>query len=186
MKLKNGMINKALLKEIEEYCELNEIDTKKTLNKALRDGFTTFKFGPTPLSAKDQIKTVEVIKTVIKEVPVEVIKEVEVIREVPVDRIIEVEVIKEVSVDKEVIREVPIEKNININVDGHNFTYMEYIDQLNVKVSKLEVDKKKMSKKLLDTNNKSENLEIELSDYKTRLKDCMKKQKTGLDFYGES
>ena len=64
------MVNKELLEEIEEYCKLNKLDVKKTLNKALRGGFTILKFGSTPMSAKNEIKTVEVIKTVEKVVKV--------------------------------------------------------------------------------------------------------------------
>jgi hypothetical protein len=95
------MINEELLDEIKEFCKLNELQTKDIVNKALRSGFTTLKFGETPISSKKLNKPVEVIKTVevIKEVPVE--KIVEVIREVPVDKIVE----------------VPVEKSVNINVD---------------------------------------------------------------------
>lgn len=64
-------------------------------------------------AAKAATKTVEVVKEVIKEVPVEVVKTVEVIKEVPVTKTVEVikevpvEVIKTVEVVKEVIKEVP-------------------------------------------------------------------------------
>lgn len=86
--IKNELINDTLLKEIQEYCNLNEEDVNKTINKALRDGFTTLKFGPTPMSAKKEIKTVEVIKTIDKVVKVsddskvnELLKEIEVLKE---------------------------------------------------------------------------------------------------------
>jgi hypothetical protein len=159
------MVNKELLQEIEDYCELNEIEVPKTLNEALRSGFTILKFGMPNSASKSTEKVVEVIKEVIKEIEVE--KIVEVIKEVPVERIIEVE------------------KNINIKVDGHNVNYMEYIDQLNNDIANLEVGNKKMSKELLDSNNKSEGLEKELLDYKTRLKYCINQKKSGLDIYGE-
>ena len=179
------MINKELLKEIVDYCELNDLQISKILNEALRGGFTIVKYGPTPLSAGNQVKTVEVIKEVIKEVPVE--KIVEVIKFVEVEKIVEVPVDKEVSIEKivEVIKEVPVEKNINITVDGNKISYMEYIDQLNINIGELEVNKKKLSKELLDTNNKNLGLEKDLSDYKTRLKSCMDEKKSGLDLYGE-
>ena len=53
---------------------------------------------------------VEVVREVevIKEVPVEVVKEVEVIKEVPVEVVREVEVVKEVPVPYEVVKEVPV------------------------------------------------------------------------------
>jgi hypothetical protein len=60
------MINKELLDEIKEYCELNDISLEESVNKALRGGFTTLKFGATPMSSKKERKPVEVIKTVEK------------------------------------------------------------------------------------------------------------------------
>ncbi len=106
--------------EFIRYCELNQISDIETLaKKVFQRGFTIEKYGETPSSAKG--KDVEVIKEVIKEVPVEkvveVVKTVEVIKEIPVEKIIEV--IKEVPVQvkgekqvivKEVIKEVPVEK----------------------------------------------------------------------------
>ncbi|CAE7686596.1 unnamed protein product, partial [Symbiodinium sp. CCMP2456] len=58
----------------------------------------------------------EVEKEVVREVPVEKIVEVEkeVIREVPVEKIVEVEVVREV--EKEVVREVPVEKIVEVEV----------------------------------------------------------------------
>ncbi len=55
------------------------------------------------------VREVEVVKEVVKEVPVEVVKEV--VREVPVEVVREVEVVKEVPVEvvKEVVKEVPVE-----------------------------------------------------------------------------
>lgn len=92
------MINSELLDEIKEFCKLNELELEDTVNKVLRGGFTTFKYGSTPISAKRENKPVEIIKTV------EVIKEVEIIKEVPVEKIVKVsdntkvnELLKEIS-----------------------------------------------------------------------------------------
>ena len=167
------MINKKLYKEIEDYCKLNQLEVDNTLNEALRSGFTILQYGMGPNSSKPKERVVEVIK----EVPVE--KIVEVIKEVPV------EVIKEIPVDKEVIKEVQVEKNVNINVDGHKINYMDYINQLNVSISELEINKTKLSKKLMDSNNKLGNLTKELSDCKIRLEKCKKEKQSGLDIYGE-
>lgn len=112
--------------EFVRYCEINNItDIEGTAKKIFQRGFTIEKYGETPTTAKG--KDIEVIKEVIKEIPiekiVEVIKTVEVIKEVPVEKI--VEVIKEVPVKikgekqviiKEVIKEIPVEKVI-INDD---------------------------------------------------------------------
>ena len=169
------MIYTDLLDEIKEYCILNEIDLPKTVNKALRDGFTTLKFGLTPMSAKREKKPVEVIKTVEKVI--------EKIVEVPVDRI--VEVIKEVPVDK------VIEKNININVDGHNVNYLDYIEELTNNKSKLEIENKKLESTLKGSKEKEtqlskqvSKLNSELVNVKDELKKCIK-EKGDKDFYGE-
>jgi len=70
------MVNKELLKEIEEYCKLNELDVRNTINIALIKGFTIEKYGETPTSSKKQQKVLEVIKTVEKIVEVEKIVKV--------------------------------------------------------------------------------------------------------------
>jgi len=60
------MINAELLKEIEEYCKLNDLDVRNVINVALIRGFDIEKFGFTPTSSKKLNKPVEVIKTVEK------------------------------------------------------------------------------------------------------------------------
>jgi len=168
----NKLINKQLWSEIVNYCELNEIEIDKTLNEALRQGFTILQYGMGPNEPKVIEKTVEVIK----EVPVEKIVEV------PVEKI--VEVIKEVPVDK------IIEKDININVDGKNVDYVEYIDELNKKISKLEINNKKIIKELTDSKEEVNNINQIISTYKVKvenlkkdLKDC--KDRSDYDIYGE-
>jgi hypothetical protein len=107
MKQKNSLI---LDKEFIQYCELNGIeDIDKLAKETFNRGFTILKYGETPFG-KQQIKEVEKIVEVIKEVPIE--KIVEIVKEVPV------EVIKEVPVEikgktkvitKEVIKEVKVQ-----------------------------------------------------------------------------
>lgn len=106
--------------EFIRYCEINEIENVEALaKKVFNRGFTIEKYGETPTTAKgsERIVEKEVIKEVIVEKIVEIIKEIEVIKEVPVEKI--VEVIKEVPIEikgetqiitKEVIKEIPIEK----------------------------------------------------------------------------
>ena len=172
------MVNKELYSEIEDYCALNELDIPKTLNEALRSGFTILKFGMGPNTGRIIEKPVEVIKEVIKEVPVDRIVEVEKI----VERIVEIEV----PVDK------IIEKNININVDGHKVNYMDYIEELNNNISKLEIELKRITKELKDSKNDIESLtktktklQTEKEQLEKDLKEC-KKGKGNYDFYGEN
>ncbi len=151
MKKKNSL---TLDDEFVRYCEINEItDIEGTARKIFQRGFTIEKYGETPTTARG--KEVEVIKEVIKEVPVEkiveVVKTVEVIKEVPVEKL--VEVIKEVPVEvkgekqiivKEVIKEVPVEK-IVIN-DDEVKTLKEENEKLKDELSKITLALEKMNK----------------------------------------
>jgi uncharacterized protein (DUF1499 family) len=172
------MVNNKLLSEIEAYCKLNELEVSETLNEALRQGFTIMQYGMGPNKPQVVEKPVEVIKEVIKEVPVEKIVEV------PVEKI--VEVIKEVPVDKI----VEVEKNIHVNVDGKEVNYIEYIDKLNMDISKLEVTNRKITKELTDSKTEVERLnrvvtssEANIEKLRKELKDC--KDSGGFDLYGE-
>ena len=98
-------------------------------------------------AAKNNVKTIEVVKEVevpvetikevevIKEVkvPVEVVKEIEVVKEVPVEVVKEVEVIKEVPV--EIIKEVEVVKEIAKEVSNND----KIIEELQSRIRELEV-----------------------------------------------
>jgi hypothetical protein len=142
------------LKLVQEYCNLNNIeDVDKFISKCYTEGFNIKKYGllgddsgKTSIVGEKQVE-IEVIREIRVEVPVEVIKEVEVIREVikeivkevPVEIIKEVEVIKEIPIEKvvinEVVKEVPVEKVV---------TKIEYIsdntqiNELLLKIQQLE------------------------------------------------
>lgn len=151
MKKKNLL---TLDDEFIKYCEINQItDIEGTAKKIFQRGFTIEKYGETPTTAKG--RDIEVIKEVIKEVPVEkiveVIKTIEVIKEVPVEKI--VEVIKEVPVKvkgekqvviKEVIKEVPVEKIIINDEELKRLT--EENESLKNELSKITVALEKMNK----------------------------------------
>ena len=92
---------------------------------------------------------VEVVKEVVKEI--EVVKEVEVIKEVPVEVVKEVEVIKEVPV--EVVREVEVVKEIAKEVSNND---KKIIEELQSRIRELEVkieDKDKLITTLTTYNN---------------------------------
>jgi len=111
MKKKNSLI---LDDEFIQYCELNNIkDADKLAKKIFNQGFSIEKYGEIPngVKPKETIIEKEIIKEVIKEVPVEKI----------IEKVIEVEVIKEVPikgdttvVTKEVIKEVKVTDNAEI------------------------------------------------------------------------
>ncbi|MBN4084561.1 MAG3090 family protein [Mycoplasma sp. CSL10166] len=81
-----------------------------------------------------EVKKEVEVREVIKEVPVEVVKEVEVIKEVPVEVVKEVEVIKEVPVEVvkevEVIKEVPVEVVKEIYTNDNDLIKYHYIRDL--------------------------------------------------------
>lgn len=175
---KFNIIDEKLWYEVLTYAELNELEFDKTLNEALRQGFTILQYGMGPNKPKVIEKPVEVIKEVIKEV------EVEVIKEVPVEKI--VEVVKEVPVEKI----IEVEKNINVNVDGKEVNYIEYIDKLNKDISKLEVSNRQITKELTDSKTEVGRLnqvvtssETKVEQLRKDLKEC--KDSGGFDIYGE-
>ena len=96
---------------------------------------------------KEVIKPVEIIKEVIVEVPVEVIKIVEVIVEVPV------EVIKIVEIIKEVIVEVPVEVikivEVVVEVPVEVIKIVEIIKEVPVEIIKIKTQDVNVSQQVL-------------------------------------
>ena len=83
-------IPKKLKDEIWEYCRVNDIpNIDEFIIKMVQQGYTVEKFGSTPLGI-GEVKEIEKVVEVIKEVPVE--KIVEVVKEIPVEKVVEKEV----------------------------------------------------------------------------------------------
>ena len=49
------MLNKKLLKDISEYCKLNDLVLEDYINKLLRDAFTIDKYGSIPQITKEKV-----------------------------------------------------------------------------------------------------------------------------------
>lgn len=176
------------LKDLKTFCDLNEIDVEQFIKECFNKGYQIEKYGLLTTDDGQQVvfEEKEVIKEVIKEVPVEVEKivEKEVIKEVPVEieKIVEVEkpveVIKEVIVEvekiveKEIIKEVEkpvevvIEKEVYITDDEQVNELGGKIAELNEMNSTLKKEKKKvdteiseMILKINDKENKKSELE---------------------------
>jgi len=148
------------LKDLENYCALNNLDVEKIIKSSFKQGFNIEKYGLLGNTLNEGEK--EVIKEVIVEkrveIPVEVIKEVVKVEyvEVPVEKIVTVEkpvdklveVVKEVPVEKvvikEVIKEIPIEKVIEKEVF---ITDDKQVNELFFKIQQLESDKELFSTK---------------------------------------
>lgn len=93
-------LNSEELKEVSEFCKLNELEISEFIKSCFDKGYKIEKYGLLTINGETVIE---------KEVPVEVIKEV--IVEKPI------EVIKEIIIEKpiEVIKEIPITDDTQIN-----------------------------------------------------------------------
>ncbi len=115
-------MKKKLLKEINKYCELNNIeDVDKFIENMVQQGFNIEKYGMGPIENLEP-------KVIEKEVPVE--KIIEVVKEVPVEKIVEVE--KEVYItDDEQVNELK-EKLIQSQKDASKYLsgWEEKLEQL--------------------------------------------------------
>ena len=152
---------KDIKNEIWDYCRLNDISSVDDfIIKMVKQGFTSEKFGATPWDKPAEIKEVEKIveveKEVIKEVPVEVIKEVEKV----------------------------VEKEVFVTDDEANNKLKEYIDELenNVSLLKEELDASEDEiNALLKTNQESNDNIITLNQKITDLSDKIKQLEEELE-----
>lgn len=194
-------LTNSQLKSVQEYCKLNNIeDVDKFISKCFTNGLNIEKYGllgddsgKTGIFGEKQVE-IEIIREIRVEVPVEVIKEVEVIREVikeivkevPVETIKEVEVIK--YVDREVIVEVPVPIIGEIGDETQMTELLLKIQQLEnrppeiietikeVQVEKI-VEVEKPNDKTLLLQETLQTLKKELSLKNTRIEDLEEKNK---------
>lgn len=167
-------IPKKLKEEIWEYCRLNDISNiDDFIIKMIQQGYTVEKFGATPLGF-GEVKEVE--------------KVVEVIKEVPVDKIIEI--IREVPVEKVVEKEVFITDDIQIRELSNKLTQLEEENKIfSTKTQELEDEVQKFSTKTTEMENifqKELSLkDSELEKLKSELDSEKKKTKKETDLYGD-
>jgi hypothetical protein len=169
------MIDSVLLDRIKEYCKLNEIeDLDSFINDITKVGFNTKMYGPTPFGGgKPEIKEVEVIKEVIKEVIVE--KEVDVIKEVEV--IVEKEVfVTDDEANKELQKKLTettqLIQEMTLDFDAERNVSTQMIDELNASVITL-------NRNISDLEGQIKQLEGELIEAKANKKPTIR------DIYGE-
>jgi predicted RNase H-like nuclease (RuvC/YqgF family) len=126
-------ISTSQLQDIKNFCQLNDIEVEELVKKCFKAGYNIEKYGLLGKMGGQEEKWVEkeVIREKRVEIPVEVIKHIEVIKEVPV------EVVKEV----EVIKEVPVEKIVTIYDNSNE-------DELLKKVQDLETERELFSTKI--------------------------------------
>jgi thioester reductase-like protein len=162
-------------KDLKSYCDLNGLVEDEVLKSSYLQGFRIEKYGL--LSSGGTVTEKEVIKYVDR--PVEVIKEIEVIKEVPVEIIKEVPTtpteVKVVEyIDREVIREIPVEKIVEKIVNIYDNSE---IDILLDKIKELENREPQIVEKevIVQDNNRTEMLTATLQKLKQDLGEKNKK-----------
>lgn len=154
-------IPKKLKDEIWEYCRLNDISNiEDFIIKMVRQGYTVEKFGATPLGT-GEVKEVEKVVEVIKEVPVE--KTIEVIKEIPVEKIVEKEVY--ITDDNEVEKLTKELESVKKNESVHLKGLREKVNELNEKDGEIDT----LNRKISDLNNKILQLEGDLGVKKVEI-----------------
>ncbi len=154
-------IPKKLKDEIWEYCRLNDISNiEDFIIKMVRQGYTVEKFGATPLGT-GEVKEVEKVVEVIKEVPVE--KTIEVIKEIPVEKIVEKEVY--ITDDKEVEKLTKELESVKKNESVHLKGLREKVNEINGKDGEIDT----LNRKISDLNNKILQLEGDLGEKKVEI-----------------
>lgn len=162
-------IPKKIKDDIWEYCRLNDIpNIDEFIIKMVKQGFNVEKFGATPFNIEPEIKEVEKIVEVIKEVPVE--KIVEKTIEVPVEK----EVIKEIYITddeavktlqeeldetklklKDTIESFDDERESNSKINNQNDEIIEgltkKINNLKTRITELENDLEEERNKVIQT-----------------------------------
>ena len=180
------IFSKEVLKTINNYCTLNEIeDVDGFIEKCFQSGFNIEKYGLLGKTLNDDEKDLKTGIVVEKQVEIEVIREIRV--EVLVEVIKEIEVIKEVIIEKEIIKEVPVEKVVTkieyISDKSGESELFEKIKYLENEMSKknIELDdvRHSLDQKLDNSNEKMlqetlQKLRKELTEKNEKIKELIK------------
>ena len=133
--------------EFIQYCKINNIeDINGLAQKTFNRGFSILKYGETPTNnVTTKIVEVEKIVEVIKEVPIEVIKEIIVEKQG-----------KTKTITKEVIKEIPVEKVVEVfnndEIEKLKIENQQLKDELNKITISLENLNRHKFKKVSDNN----------------------------------
>jgi hypothetical protein len=155
-------VPKKLKDEIWEYCRLNDISNiDEFIINMIRQGYSVEKFGTTPLGTTE-VKEVEKI--------------VEVIREVPVEKIIE--------------KEVFITDDIQITELTNKLTQLEEEKRIfSTKTTEIDTIREEFSTKTVEMENifhyKLSLKDNEIEKLKSELESEKKKNNNGTDLYGD-
>jgi chromosome segregation ATPase len=186
------IFSKEIMQAVSAFCESKEIkDVDNFMYLCFKQGFDIRKYGLLGKTLneveKDLIKEVIVEKRV--EVPVEVIKEIEVIKEVPIDRVVEKIIY---TTDDNQINELG-EKNAKLEIEL--LRNSEQLNELLLKIQQLEEEistktteigtiRKEFSTKTTEMENNFQNemsmKEVELQQLKISLEENLNNEKLKL------
>jgi hypothetical protein len=186
MDLKNSKIfNSQTMQAVSAFCESQEIkDIDNFIYLCFKQGFDIKKYGllgKTLNEGEKDLKTVgveekqlikEIIVEKLVEVPVEVIKEIEVIKEVPIDRVVEKIIY---TTDDNQLNELG-EKNVKLEIE-----LLRNSEQLNELLSKIEHLNGEISIKTTEIDNIREEFSTKTIEMENIFQNEMSKKDVELD-----
>jgi chromosome segregation ATPase len=186
MELKNSKIfNKEIMQAVSAFCESQEIkDVDNFMYLCFKQGFDIKRYGLLGKTLNDgekDLKTVgveekqlikEIIVEKLVEVPVEVIKEIEVIKEVPIDRVVEKIIY---TTDDNQLNELG-EKNAKLEIE-----LLRNSEQLNELLSKIEHLNGEISIKTTEIDNIRQEFSTKTEEMENIFQNEMSKKDVKLD-----
>ena len=152
-------LTSSQLKSVQEYCKLNNIeDVNKFITKCFTEGFNINKYG---LLGDDKEPNV-IEKEVIKEVPVEVIKEVYITDNEELERLtklVEIYRIDQFNTNEEIIELIEKNKSLKKQLEEVPQEKIVEIEKPNDKMKLLQETLQKLRKELSDKNSRITELE---------------------------
>jgi hypothetical protein len=150
MEQKNSLtinLTSKQIKEVNSFCELNDLQVEKFINNCFVNGFNIERYG---ILNNSYEKIVE--KEVIVEIPVEIIKEIH--KEVEVVKYVDKEIIKEVIV------EVPVEKIVYVHEKTEEPTSISdnTCDKFKIKLEQIQRTVLNLQQTIIQKDNEISNL----------------------------
>lgn len=182
---------KDLKDKIWNYCRLNDItDLNGFMIKTLKKGFDievygllgeTLNDGEKDLKTSDEREKwveKEVIVEKRVEIPVEVIKEVEIVKEIPVEKVVVQEIIKEIPVEKIVTKVEYISDNSQVDEMAKKINDLESEKKIfSTKIEELEEENKKFStiikekENIFQNNDKTQQLQTTIQTLMSKIRE---------------
>lgn len=169
-------IPKKIKDDIWEYCRLNDISNiDDFIIKLIRQGFTSEKYGSTPLGNFEPVEVERIV-----EIPVEIVKEVivekEIIKEIPVEKIVtKIEYISDKENENELFEKI---EQLDQNILQLNEELISERKNFSTKTEQIENSfQKEIDKKEIDILNLTNLLETEKTNHSKTKEEVIKKDK---------